>query len=67
MTDEEIQEWKERIDQMSQIECARIYRFAQSGHIFFNTMLPLHTYFDKHFRKVGGMTPEISKEIGWER
>lgn len=60
-------EWKTKIDQLSQIEMARIFRFAAPGEYpFFNTdYKELCDYFINRFRKMGGMTPEISKEIGW--
>ena len=65
MTEEQIQEWKDRIDKMTQLEMARLYRFALSGHPVFDDRLPLYKYFDERFRKLGGMTPDISKAIGW--
>lgn len=65
MTEQEIGEWKEGIDQMSQIEMASLRRFAPSGHPVFRCDLPLFDYFEAKFRALGGMTPEISKAIGW--
>ncbi len=65
MTDQEVKEWKERIDKMSHIEMARLYRFAPAGHPCFNTQLPLHEYFAKRFASLGGMTCRVSKAIGW--
>lgn len=65
MTDKEIQDWKDKIDQMSQTEMARLWRFSPVGHIVFDTTLPLYDHFDKRFKLLGGMTPSISKEIGW--
>lgn len=67
MTDEEIKDWKENIDKMSQREMARLWRFAPSGHPVFQSDLPLSDYFDKRFKELGGFTPEISKSIGWEK
>ena len=66
MTKQEIHEWEMKIHNMSQKEMARLQRFAPAGHPVFNTTLPLWEIFDKRFRKLGGMTPQISKEIGWE-
>lgn len=62
MTEEEIQEWKNKIDGMSQTEMASLQRFAPAGHPVFNSTFPLYEYFKEHFK---GMTPQISKAIGW--
>lgn len=62
-----IQEWKDKIDSMSHIELARLLRFAPNGHPVFNNQYPLYEYSQKRFQSLGGMTPEISKEIGWGR
>jgi len=51
---------------MTQKEMARLQRFASSGHPVFDFSLPLYERFKKRFAKLGGMTPEISKKIGWE-
>ena len=61
MEEKKIQEWKDRIDKMSQEEMARLWRFSPSGHPVFNNTLPLSEYFNKRFK---GFTPEISKKIG---
>ena len=66
MKETEIQDWKSKIDKMSQLEMARLQRFAPAGHPVFNVNLPLSEYFYDRFRKLGGMTPTISKKIGWE-
>ena len=56
-------EMKSKIDNMSHIEMAQKWRFAPAG----NRMLMGDTgdYFHKVFKEKGGMTPEISKIIGW--
>ncbi len=64
MTEQEITEAKAAIDKLTQIEMARLWRFAPRGHPYFNSTLPLHDYFRKRFQELGGMTPEISKGIG---
>lgn len=66
MDEKEIQEWKDNIASMSQLEMARLQRFAPSGHPVFNSKLPLYEIFEKRFRELGGMTPAISKRIGWD-
>ena len=65
MTEEEIRNHKERIDKMSQVEMASLWRFAPAGHMYFNNGLPLHKYFAARFKELGGMTTEISKGLGW--
>jgi len=62
MTKEEIKKHKEKIDGMSQIAMAQLWRFAPTGHPYFGRQL-FH-YFKKQFNKKGGMTSEISKMIG---
>ena len=63
LTEEEIEAEKRKIDAMTQEELARLHRFAPSGHPYFDKRLPLYGHFKKRFK---GMTPEISKHIGWE-
>uniref|UniRef100_A0A6M3J431 Uncharacterized protein n=1 Tax=viral metagenome TaxID=1070528 RepID=A0A6M3J431_9ZZZZ len=59
----DIEAEKGRIDGMSQLELARLYRFTPPGHPYFDKTLPLYDYFKLKFH---GFTPEISKAIGWE-
>jgi hypothetical protein len=56
-------EQKADIDAMTQEDMARLWRFAPSGHPYFNIQNEARDYFDKKFR---GFTPEISKKIGWD-
>ena len=56
----------EKISQMSQLEMARIWRFSPPGCIYFNEELPYYDMFVARFKKLGGMTPEISKRLGWD-
>lgn len=56
------QEWKNKIDTMSQLELGRLLRFSPSGHPVFDMKSDLYKYFEKRFK---GMTPDISKELGW--
>ena len=65
MTPERIQQFKNEIDKMSQESMARLWRFAPSGHPFFDNNIPLYEYFKARFDKLGGFTPEISKRIGF--
>ena len=56
---------KEKINTMSHVEMASMYRFAKSGHPYFDSTLPFNKIFMKRFNALGGFTPEISKQIGW--
>lgn len=64
-TKEEIEQLENEINNMSQMDMARRWRFSQSGDVMFRTDLPLWEKFDKRFKELGGFTPEISKAIGW--
>jgi hypothetical protein len=56
-------EQKADIDGMSQIDMARLVRFAEAGHPYFvNHTDEVQEYFASKFN---GFTPEISKAIGW--
>lgn len=65
-TEAQIEEAKKQIDTMSQTAMARLRRFAPAGHPYFRMDLPLSDYFDARFQSLGGMTPAISKKIGWQ-
>ena len=56
---------KKNIDKLSQIELTRLYRFAPSGHPYFSSDTGLYPYFTERFKELGGMTPSVSKQIGW--
>jgi hypothetical protein len=59
MTDKE----KETIDNMSQYQLCRMWRFAKTGE----PLLQGETgaYFAEVLKTKGGFTPEISKSLGW--
>lgn len=63
MTEDMIREHKALIDQMSHHQMARLWRFAPVGHPYFQP--PLSDYFTERFMALGGMTPAISKNLGW--
>lgn len=65
LTETEKQEWRNQIDGMSQMQMARLHRFAPSGHPVFNTTNGLHEYFEARFKKLGGFTPAVSKAGDW--
>jgi len=53
----------EKINNMSQIEMAKLWRFAPSGHPYFNSSKPFFKIFKKRFEELGGFTSTISKAI----
>lgn len=57
------EEDKNVIDRMSQYQMAQQIRFAPVGFAHGD----LGDYFMARFKELGGMTPEISKQLGWER
>lgn len=65
LSEAEIAAWKERINAMTQMEMAELRRFAPAGHPVFSSGLPLFALFEARFKALGGMTPAISKQIGW--
>lgn len=54
-----------RINSMTQADMARLQRFAPAGHRFFVSGSVLLEAFNVRFAALGGMTPGISKNIGW--
>ena len=63
-TPESTQEEIDRINQMSQMEMARAWRYSPSGHHYFDKTLPFFEVFDARFTELGRFTPEISKQLG---
>jgi len=61
--------FKKQIDGLSQYAMCYAHRFHKPCQDpWFDTRHPeLVEYWQKRFREVGGMTPEISKHLGWER
>lgn len=54
------------INQMSQYEMCKLWRFAPSGHIYFDKSLPYHEVFhERLFGHFGGFTPAISKSLSF--
>jgi len=63
-TREEIQKFKNRIDEMSHYEMAYLHRFAASSCVYFRNDIPeIQNYFAIRFNALGGMTPAISKKV----
>ena len=68
MTDEEQQQAIKAINELSQYEMCRLRRFAPCGHPYFDSTIPaVYEAFQKRYKELGGLTPEISKELGWDR
>ncbi len=57
------QEIKDQIDTMSQYSMAHKWRFAKIGDPLLQG--EVGDYFCESFKNKGGMTPEISKDLGW--
>jgi hypothetical protein len=53
----------ETINKMSQKDMASLWRYAPSGHPYFDKRKPFFEVFDKRFTELGRFTPEISKSI----
>ncbi len=66
LNEQDIERWKQEIDKMSQLQMASLQRFAPSGHPIFDSRYPLYDYFQDKFKEKGGMTPGVSKAIGWD-
>ncbi len=54
-----------KIYALTQRGMAHKLRFAPVGHPWFDLTLPYYKHFERRFKQLGGMTPEISKSIGW--
>ena len=66
LTIEEERTWMDEIDKMNHFQLATLYRFAPPGTpIFCKENLSLYEYFEMKFQGLGGMTPAISRAIGW--
>jgi hypothetical protein len=55
---------KARIDSMSHFAMAHVFRYSPPGHPYFVRGSELADYFDARFKKLGGMTPQLSKQLG---
>lgn len=65
-TSDKQKEWKDKIDGMSHRQMAECKRFTGGGRLPLPFMDPvLSKYFNDRFKKFGGMTPAMSKLIGW--
>jgi len=66
MSDLELARHKAAIDNLTQIEMARLWRFtpSEARHPYFTNKY-LFEYFQLRFKEKGGFTPAISKAVGW--
>ena len=65
-TPEEINRINAEIDAMSHVAMAYRWQFSPSGDDLFRSDLPFFARFEARYKAFGGMTPEISKRIGWD-
>ena len=57
----------EKINKMTHYEMAYFVRFAPLGHNYLDIRKPFYKYFDRRFYGMGGMTLELSQQIGWPK
>ena len=55
----------DKINKMSQLEMATLWRHGSLGHPYFDITEPYYKIFKERFYSLGGFTPEISKQVGW--
>ena len=55
----------DKIRAASHAELARLWRFAPVGSFYFTDPI-VWEEFARRFEGFGGMTPAVSKEIGWD-
>ena len=66
-TEEEITKEIEKINSMDHYSMCSLWRFAPSGHPYFDNTYPFAASFKKRlFDDLGGFTPEISKSLGYK-
>ena len=54
----------DEINQMGHYDMCSLWRFAPSGHLYFDNTLPYADIFkERLFKHFGGFTPEISKTL----
>ena len=52
-----------RINSLSRFQMCWLQRFAEVGHPYFRKGTPEADAFDKRYKELGGMCPEISREL----
>lgn len=66
MTPEEIEKALKYINNMTHYELARLWRFGSSDHLYLKTPELFEVVKNRLFNEYGGMTPTISKLVGWD-
>ena len=67
MNEESTKQHIDYINTMTHEDMARMWRFAPSGHPYFNVKFPeIVSAFSERWKGFGGMTTVISKRIGWD-
>ena len=62
-TQEEIDLEMDHINHLTHEEMARLWRYGEGGHPYFNVKLPFFPIFKRRFDAFGGITAEMSKKI----
>lgn len=62
LSDDELFEHTVKINNMSHLELARLWRFAKPGHLYFSNP-ELIKIFNTRFKSLGGFTTEIFKQL----
>lgn len=58
-----VEEHKRDIDALTRYQLCELWRFAPSGHPYFNGDTEVGKYFLQAWATRGGFTPEISKSL----
>lgn len=64
LTQEEVTTIKAQIDQMSQFDMVHTQRYAPAGSPMFCND-ETYAHFQARLKLLGGITPEVSKAVGW--
>lgn len=65
MNIDQLELYRIQIRNLTQLQMARLWRFAPVGHPYFDRRFGLLGVFQERFLKLGGFTSQISKQIGW--
>jgi len=55
------------LGRMSHHQMAHLRRFAPAGHPYFVRDTELADHFERRWKELGGWTPGLSKEVGWDK
>jgi transposase len=59
------QKHADAIADMDAEQIGRLMRFAPIGHPYMDGSLPYWELLNSRFQSLGGWTPQLSKQIGW--